>query len=345
MPILVVCPKCETKLSAPDSGAGKHVRCPKFGCGTLVPVPAFVPAEPVEVVDAEEVPRKPKPVMATAADDEASPRRKRRDEDDDDDRPRNKRREDDNRSRKRQRSEDDDDDDYDRPRRRQRKRAGMGAGVLAAIVLGSLLLLGGIGYGVYALLGGALAPKSAPPAGWKEYTYKDDNFKAYFPKEPQLLGTMQFGRGNNPFGGAGKPVGGGNLFGGGGNPFGGMPANIDEYMPEAVSTYLAGDMFGDHVSINVQVMRYPSKVPSQVRDGFGADMPREARNMAKDLGVEIKSVRWLGERATEMTMPNGVTRCTVVGKAVYIATISGAGGKRAKPEEEAGFFDNFQVLN
>jgi hypothetical protein len=222
----------------------------------------------------------------------------------------------------------------------------MGAGIIAGIVLGSLLLLGGIGYGVYALVSGS-GPKTAAPAGWKEYTYKDANFKAYFPREPQVVGTMQFGRGNNPFGGAGKPVGGGgNPFGVGGGPFGGggMPVNIEEYMPESVATYLAGDMFSDSVAINVQVMRYPSKVPSIVRNQYSGDMPGEARDMARQMGVEMKSVRWLGERGMELTMPQGVTRTVVVDNMIYTATVSGRNGKRAKPEEETGFFDNFQVI-
>ena len=50
MPVVVACPKCSTKLSAPDSAAGKQVRCPK--CGTSAAVPALIPAEEVGVVDA-----------------------------------------------------------------------------------------------------------------------------------------------------------------------------------------------------------------------------------------------------------------------------------------------------
>ena len=61
MPILVVCPACGARLNAPDSAAGKHVRCPKAGCGTLVPVPTLLPAE--EVVEA--VPVAPPPARTT----------------------------------------------------------------------------------------------------------------------------------------------------------------------------------------------------------------------------------------------------------------------------------------
>jgi hypothetical protein len=52
MPIIVACPKCAAKLSAPDNAAGKQVRCPKPGCGATADVPAFLPAEEVAVVDA-----------------------------------------------------------------------------------------------------------------------------------------------------------------------------------------------------------------------------------------------------------------------------------------------------
>lgn len=43
MPIVVTCPSCPTKLSAPDGAAGKQVRCPK--CGAAAPVPALIAAE------------------------------------------------------------------------------------------------------------------------------------------------------------------------------------------------------------------------------------------------------------------------------------------------------------
>src|SRR5262245_23918974 len=46
MPILVSCPNCRTSLKAPDSAAGRDVKCPS--CGTPFPVPyggADIPQE------------------------------------------------------------------------------------------------------------------------------------------------------------------------------------------------------------------------------------------------------------------------------------------------------------
>jgi hypothetical protein len=188
MPILVACQSCGTKLSAPDAGAGKHVRCPKSGCGALVPVPMPLPAEEVAVVDAVPVPPKPRPAppplppttRATPADDDEDDRPRRRR--DDDDRPSRRRRDaDDDDDRPRSRRRDDDDDEEDRPRRRpRRKRSGTNLVVVVAVVLGLILLIGGGGYGIYVLVAG----KASPPKDWKEYTAEDAGFRAYFPKEP-----------------------------------------------------------------------------------------------------------------------------------------------------------------
>ena len=143
MPISVSCPGCSATLTAPDSAAGKKVKCPKPACGMLMIIPDAL-APDFEVVEDRPAPPKPKskPVMARVDDDEDEDRprkRSRRDDDDDeDDRPRSRRR-------------DDDDDDYDdRPRKKKRKKKGMGAGAIVAIVLGGLVVVAGGGYGIYA---------------------------------------------------------------------------------------------------------------------------------------------------------------------------------------------------
>lgn len=41
MPIPLVCPGCQARLSVPDTAAGKKGRCP--GCATMIPVPAAAP--------------------------------------------------------------------------------------------------------------------------------------------------------------------------------------------------------------------------------------------------------------------------------------------------------------
>jgi hypothetical protein len=95
MPVPVVCPNCSAKLNAPDSAAGKKVKCPK--CQGVITVPAPLPVQPAfEVVDDPEPPKK-KPLAKVKADvvvdDDEQPRKKRRvadDEGDEDDRPRKK---------------------------------------------------------------------------------------------------------------------------------------------------------------------------------------------------------------------------------------------------------------
>jgi len=312
MPIVVVCPGCRAKLNAPDSAAGKQVRCPKPGCGALAPVPALLAAAEVAEEDDAPAPRSaPKSRRSERDDDDDDrPRKKSRrdDDDDDDDRPRSKRRrdaDDDDRPRRRSQNEDD-----APPRRRPRKAGGGGAGKVIAIVLVGLVVLGGVGFGIYRMIGGGKAPL---PPGWKEYTYKDDNFKAAFPKEPQV--------GRDPFG----------ELGGFGADFGGGAASA--------TTYTCGN-FSEPLQIRVQVLRYKSGIPSQVRSRFA-----EARN---NDGVEakanIKTVRWLGVSATEASMPGVVNRIALTDNAIYVAVITSANGGKIKPEEEAAFFTNFELL-
>ena len=65
MPIVVTCPSCSTTLKAPDSAAGKRVKCPK--CTSPIDVPAAAPPPVVE----EEFTDEPLP----PARGEAAPRR------------------------------------------------------------------------------------------------------------------------------------------------------------------------------------------------------------------------------------------------------------------------------
>lgn len=52
MPLSVACPVCGTRLRAPDSSAGKRVKCPE--CGEVVAVPAAAPqTEEIPVAEVE----------------------------------------------------------------------------------------------------------------------------------------------------------------------------------------------------------------------------------------------------------------------------------------------------
>ncbi|HEY1188714.1 MAG TPA: hypothetical protein VGE74_13755 [Gemmata sp.] len=131
MPIKVSCGSCSASLSAPDSAAGKKVKCPK--CQAVLAVPAPEPEWPkFEVVEPEELPPLRKPVRAETGDDApakveredrpARPKLVARRDDDEDDRPRKRRDyddEDDDRPRARKRRDYDDDEDDDRPRKRR----------------------------------------------------------------------------------------------------------------------------------------------------------------------------------------------------------------------------------
>jgi len=59
----------------------------------------------------------------------------------------------------------------------------------------------------------------------------------------------------------------------------------------------------------------------------------------------VRGVRWLGHEAVEMTNPGGVVRAVFADRYFVVATVVGRNGDRAKPEEEAAFFDNFELTN
>jgi len=118
MPITVVCPSCSTKMSAPDSAAGKHVKCPKAGCGEIIEVPE--PDAPAfEVVDDRQSRKKRRDADDEDVDDRPRRRRSSREDDqDEDERPARKRKpwnkdEDEEERPRRRRARDDDDDDED----------------------------------------------------------------------------------------------------------------------------------------------------------------------------------------------------------------------------------------
>lgn len=230
MPIAVVCPGCSAKLNAPDGAAGKRVKCPKPGCGTAITIPA--PAAEFEVVEDEPPapPKKPapapapkpkKPVVEVDEDEEEEeapkkPAKKpaRAVEDEDDEKPKKKA--------KARAAEDDEDDEDDRPTKKKKKqKGGLSPALIGAIAVGGVLLLGGVGYGIYALAfqkkeetakpnptpnpnpqpPGPVGPnppqppvppgpnppvpsKASIPADWVDFHSAQDKFKLKMPKQP-----------------------------------------------------------------------------------------------------------------------------------------------------------------
>ena len=234
MPIIVVCPKCSAKLNAPDAAAGKKVKCPKGACGTIVSVP--IPEAPA-FEDAEEAPKSQSAVKKApkaSIEDDAPPKkglkRSRQDDDEDEqpkgklkksrkdesddeneDRPKSKRRRDDDeeedRPRRKRRRDDDEEDEDDRPKKKKKKKSGgIPPVAIVGIVVGALVVMGGVGYGIYALAfsdndsktssgsggsggtGGTTNTfgtgrgKAARPEGWVKFESADGGFKGYFPE-------------------------------------------------------------------------------------------------------------------------------------------------------------------
>jgi hypothetical protein len=176
MPIAVTCPGCNARLNAPDSAAGKAVKCSQ--CAAVVPVPAADAG--YEVMDA------PRPVAravaARPARDAEVPRPARKphviDDDEDDDRPR----------KRRPRDEDEDEGDDSRPRRgKAKKKGGVPVWVFAAGGGGVLLTIGAVvavltfgGKEGGGGLGGGVFGKSPPP-GFSDVGDSASGFRVFLP--------------------------------------------------------------------------------------------------------------------------------------------------------------------
>ncbi len=132
MPINVTCTQCGTTLRAPDTAAGKNIKCPK--CAAVLPVPAAAP-EPSSVQPP------PAPVPAPPPMASAAPPRPRDDDDDYE------------RSRRRGRDRDRDRDD-DEPRFRRRDAAAPQSsgsnGICIGLGIGAICL--GVVAGIFSLV-------------------------------------------------------------------------------------------------------------------------------------------------------------------------------------------------
>jgi hypothetical protein len=83
---------------------------------------------------------------------------------------------------------------------------------------------------------------------------------------------------------------------------------------------------------------------------FKTQVPKSLQNNIRELAAQkgnhkdAQTVRWLGHDAVEYVTHEGLVRAVFTDRALVVVTISGPWGQRAKPEEEAGFFDNFELL-
>ncbi|QJW95255.1 hypothetical protein [Frigoriglobus tundricola] len=309
MPIVVACPGCPTKLSVPEAAAGRPIRCPK--CGAVATAPALIPAEEVPVVDAAVVSPAPKPkrVLADADESDVRPR-----DDGDEERPRKK-------TRPRYAA----DDEHDRPRRTRRK---SGGGAAVAATIGGLVLVAVIGAGAYLLAGkkageadaaGSPFVKKAPvPAGWHLHTFPEDGLRAYFPAKPAVATQRPGGKAY----GVGWSVSDIVL--------------VDVRDAEIITTCYSG--LGSGVETHVAVIRYRGRVPVGVRGEIRTQLTVEPNR------TSTRTVKWLGNDALEQTnLLGSVQRVGYTDRLVVFASVSGGGSGRVRPEEEAGFFDNFEL--
>jgi hypothetical protein len=303
MPIMVPCPKCGSNLSAPDDAAGKRVRCPMFGCGATAEVPGFLSVEEVAVVDAVAVQpaRKPEPVVAEEVPERAERRRPRRERSD---------------------------EWGDNPPRRRRRRSGPHPGAIVAIVLGGLLAVVGIGFGVHALVKNRNGSshtdassdhsddsdrvKAAIPDGWVQHTLPG-RFKAYFPTYPRTTTT-----------------------------------NISSLPGSPINMAMTGGP-RERLAVIVYAMPLPPRASELSRDQISEEIRQGfLQKQGKVRVVSQRSLRWAGWPALEMVIESSnkkalvVYRHTVTDQGMYLAFFACSTGR--SPSEENGFFDNFEIL-
>jgi hypothetical protein len=207
MPITVICPKCSAKLNAPDTTAGKRVKCPKPGCGTAIQVPEADSSQFEVVEDNPSTKATAKKSVTATVEEDLPPKKKpgqKVDVDKEDEKPRSKRRREEEEELPQRKKHRDEDDDYERDRplkkKKRKKASGLPPAAIAGIVLGGLLVLGGMGYGIYALSskdpktgsdsnpGGGSNSQGKPrvPVTWVEYKSEAEGFRASFPLEPKV---------------------------------------------------------------------------------------------------------------------------------------------------------------
>jgi hypothetical protein len=198
----------------------------------------------------------------------------------------------------------------------------MGAGPIVAIVLGGLIVLGGVGFGVYALVSnndtgsggsstGGNRAKAAVPTGWVLHTSTNGKFKAYFPKHPADTTTSSNGL--------------------------------------SVNMVISGGP-RERLAVIVVAMPIPPQATGVNRDQL-AELIRQGI-MQKQGNVRVvsqRSVTWSGQPALEMTLESSNKKALVVMRQVITETVMYfaffACSTGPSPDEEHGFFDNFELQN
>jgi hypothetical protein len=183
------------------------------------------------------------------------------------------------------------------------------------IVVVSVLLLGGVGYGIYALAKGG---SKSLPAGWKEYTFKNDGFRAAFPESPEVQDI-----GNRT----------------------GAPRGV------TVTGYMA-KTGGGSGGVGLMVMKLPSDMPRSEKDTL-LEQFRRSMTPGSPNGTQLskpRSVTWAGQKAEEITLEQisgskrgAIVRYMFTETTGYIAVL-GTDDGRLSSDLERTFFDSFQLL-
>jgi hypothetical protein len=198
----------------------------------------------------------------------------------------------------------------------------MGNAVVLVWVIGGIIVLGGICYGIYLLVSNVVVVKKAPPpAGWKEFTYPESGFKAYFPREPVVLkGSVdQVVQGVS----MGAPI---------------------EVLRTTVEYGAIHHISNPDDAVQVFVVYFRFKPGPDIRSRLEKAFNERSDQTIKNRNGKMRTIRWLGVNADEITTPTGVVRVAFRDSSVYLVMIRAKGDTKAKPEEENGFFDNMELL-
>jgi hypothetical protein len=358
MPIPVQCTGCPVRLNAPDTAAGKMVKCPK--CQTLVPVPSAAPAPPpptpapppprAAALDFDDEPT-PAPVkkLGTAPKPAAKPAPPPEplglDDEPAEEPPARKSGTAPRPAARKPHDDDEEEEETDKKSRRKRRGAAAGGPPVALVLsIAGLIGLGivcAVGYAAHSMIagredakggGGGGATKTAVPTGWKEFTSKSGGFKAYFPPGEVRERAYDQPTGKNP------------------------PTGKKKEQPQYSGTWVVAEAPDGSVMVMVAGLKF--------RPGVSADDREKVMNGLTDViagggqekvaGAKVlgqRDVTWLGQKGQELVVElpasegggQMVLRHVLVGSTGYIGIIGTKNG-RAKPEDENGFFDNIEVL-
>ncbi len=168
MTIAITCPGCRAPFDVPENLRGKSIRC--TACATQIKVPAA--AEPIPLDDEDDAPPRP----AARKSSPAAPARPAAAA---------------SGTRRPARTRDDDDDDFDddRPRRKAARDKGANPMMWVGIGLAALVLVGGVGVGIYYATkksdaAGGGGSTAAAAAGW-EAVEEPNAFTVRMPSKPE----------------------------------------------------------------------------------------------------------------------------------------------------------------